>query len=108
LAISAFYAAFAGGLYAHMVGFISPESFSRALSLMFLTINLFGGRGSFAGPIIGSITLSVVNEVIQPLGQYQQLVYGTFIVLIVLFLPGGISGTFERIKSFKEKKRNVT
>ena len=106
-AIGAFYSAFAGGLYAHMVGYISPESFTRPLSLMFLTIVLFGGRGSFIGPIIGAIILSVIKEAVQSFGQYQQLIYGAFIIITVLFMPRGIAGAFDRIKSLKELKRNV-
>ncbi len=106
-AISAFYTAVAGGLYAHMIGYISPESFMRALSLMFLTIVLFGGMGSFIGPIIGSITLSIINEVVQSFGHYQQLIYGVFIIVIVLFLPKGMAGAMDRIKAIKERKRHV-
>ena len=106
-AISAFYTAFAGGLYAHMIGYISPESFMRALSLMFLTIVLFGGMGSFIGPIIGSISLSIINEVVQSFGQYQQLIYGIFIIVVVLFLPKGMAGAIDHIKTLKERRRHA-
>jgi len=108
-AISAFFTALAGALYAHMVGFISPESFARPLSLMMLTIVLFGGRGSFSGPIIGSIVLNFINEYVQAFGQYQQLFYGLFIVFVVFVMPGGLAGTFNNIKRFVIKRiRHVT
>ena len=91
-AISAFYVSIAGSLYGHMIGYISPETYVRATSVMFLTIVLLGGRGSFSGPIIGSVILIIATEMIQTFGRYQQLIYGLFIIIVVLFMPKGIAG----------------
>jgi len=90
-AISAFYTGVAGALYAHLIGFISPESFTLNLSTLFLTMLLFGGMGNFWGPIIGAGALAIVSEFLQKFGSYQMLVYGIFLLGIIVYIPGGIS-----------------
>ena len=109
-AISAFYVSIAGSLYAHMIGYISPETYVRATSVMFLTIVLLGGRGSFSGPIIGSVILIICTEMIQAFGRYQQLIYGLFIIIVVLFMPKGIAGAIggiiHRIRVIRQERRN--
>jgi branched-chain amino acid transport system permease protein len=90
-AISAFYAGIGGALYAHLIGFISPETFVLNQSVLFLTMLLFGGMGNFWGPIVGAIALTVVSEFLQKLGSYQMLVYGVFLLLIIVYIPGGIT-----------------
>ena len=106
-AISAVFTGFAGAMYAHFVGFISPESFTSAQSVMFLTMLLFGGMGTFSGPLIGATIVTFLNESLQVLGSYRMMVYGAFILVVLLFLPHGISGVFnvirERMAMRKEK-----
>ena len=97
-AISAVFTGFAGAMYAHFVGFISPETFDSAQSVMFMTMLLFGGMGNFAGPLIGATVITLLNESLQTLGSYRMLVYGFFILAVLLFLPHGISGILEVIK----------
>lgn len=106
-AISAVFTGFAGAMYAHFVGFISPETFTSAQSVMFLTMLLFGGMGTFSGPLIGATIVTFLNESLQVLGSYRMMVYGAFILVVLLFLPHGISGVFnvirERMAMRKEK-----
>ena len=90
-AVSAFYAGFGGALYAHLIGFISPESFEMNHSVIFLTMLLFGGMGNIYGPILGAVSLTVVAEYMQKLGSYQRLAYGVFLLFIVVFIPSGIT-----------------
>lgn len=91
-AISAFYTGFAGGLYAHFIGFISPESFMLMQSVLFLTMLLFGGTGNLYGPILGTVALTILSELLQEIGNYQVIVYGFVLLLVILFLPTGLSG----------------
>ena len=90
-AVSAFYAGIAGALYAHLIGFISPETFVLNQSIIFLTMLLFGGMGNLWGPILGAGGLAVVAEFLQKLESYQMLAYGIFLLLIIVYVPGGIS-----------------
>lgn len=91
--IAAFYAGIGGALYAHLVRFISPESFSADQSSMFLVMILVGGMGTFCGPIIGSVIIIFITEVLQQFGQYQMLIYGALIIFVLFFMPNGIAGT---------------
>lgn len=107
-AISAFFTGIAGALYAHFVGFISPESFMGDQSVLFLTIVLFGGMGTFIGPVIGSLFIISLNESIQALGSYQMLVYGLFIITVVIFIPDGLAGAYKMIgKKFHKVVKNI-
>ena len=104
-AISAVYTGFAGAMYAHFVGFISPETFTSAQSVMFMTMLLFGGMGSFSGPLIGAAIVTFLNETLQVLGSYRMMVYGAFILAVLLFLPHGISGLIDIVKQSLFKNR---
>jgi len=97
--ISAFYAGFAGGLYAYLVNFISPQTFTLDQSIIFLTMVLFGGSGSFMGPIIGSIVVTLIIEYLQIISYYQTLVYGLFLLIIVMYFPSGIISLFSTEKN---------
>jgi len=97
--ISAFYAGFAGGLYAYLVNFISPQTFTLDQSIIFLTMVLFGGSGSFVGPIIGSIVLTLIIEYLQIISYYQTLIYGLFLLIIVMYFPSGIVSLFSNDKN---------
>ena len=104
-AISAVFTGFAGAMYAHFVGFISPETFNTSQSVMFMTMLLFGGMGNFAGPLIGAAVISVLNESLQVLGSYRMLVYGAFILVVLLFLPRGISGIIDIIRELLHRRK---
>ena len=97
-ACSAAFTGIAGALYAHYIGFISPESFTLDQSVVFLTAVLCGGMGTFMGPIIGAVVITVINEAIQVLGAYQMLVYGIFIVVAVIYVPEGLVGVVKMVQ----------
>lgn len=90
--VSAFFTAFAGGMYAHSVGYISPDSFTNKQSVMFITMLLFGGTASKPGPIIGAIAVLLLNEALRSLENLQMFVYGILLLIVILALPGGIFG----------------
>jgi branched-chain amino acid transport system permease protein len=109
-AISAFLTGLAGALYAHLVRFISPDTFTNTTSNLFMTMLLFGGIGSLWGPLIGSIILVIVTEVMQSLVSYQMLIYALFILAVLFFLPNGMIGIIDSIRNnvlekLKIKKR---
>jgi len=91
-AISAFYVGIAGGLLAHMVGFISPDTFVQNTSVIFITMLLFGGSGNMTGPILGALVITFVQESFQSLQDYRMLIYGTFLLAVILYQPAGLVG----------------
>lgn len=103
-ATSAFYVAFAGGMYLHLVGFVHPDTFVKKQSVLFLTMLLFGGTGSLLGPIIGVISVELLIEVLRSLQDYQGFVYGILLLIVIVALPGGLFGGFRDIFSFVKRK----
>ena len=106
-AMSAFCAGLGGAMYAHLITFISPETFVYAQSVAFMTMLLLGGNASFAGPIIGATIITVLQESVQALADYQKLTYGVLLLIAVLFLPRGFNGLIVELKEkvmLKKKK----
>ena len=91
-AFSAFYTAFAGAMYMHIVCFIYPEMFIQRQSVLFITMLLFGGSGSFLGPIVGPAAITVIMESIRSLREFQMITYGILLLIVVVALPGGLYG----------------
>lgn len=100
-----FYVSFAGALYAHLVGFISPETFAETQSVLFLIMAMFGGLASDWGPVIGGASILVLNDALSYLEQYQLLAYGVLLIVFIVFLPGGVTGEVKRLMSFIVRKR---
>lgn len=97
--VSAFLTGLAGGLYAHLVGFISPETFNATQSTLFMTMLLFGGISTPAGPVVGAGVLIVIREVFKAFSKYQILIYGIFILIVLFFFPNGVVGIFSSVKN---------
>lgn len=97
-AISAFLTGIAGAFYAHLVGFISPDSFTNAQSNLFMTMLLFGGIASLAGPAVGSAILVIITELMQSFVSYQMLIYALFILAVLFYLPNGVVGIFDNLR----------
>lgn len=96
-ATSAFYTGFAGAMYAHLVKYIGPDTFTMKQSVMFVTMMLFGGTGSIVGPLIGSLVVLVLNEGLRAFEQYQMLVYGILLLIVIVMLPGGLYGAIKSV-----------
>lgn len=105
-AICAFFTGFAGSMYAHLVGFLSPDTFTQKQSVLFLTMLIFGGTTSFGGPLIGVVSLMLITESIRAFTGYQTLVYGVIIILVVVLLPKGVFGEILQLKEKLRTKKN--
>ena len=91
-AIGAFYAGVGGALYAHLIRFVSPETFSLEQSVSFLTMVLLGGAGSLLGPVLGTLIVILLFEYLQAFGQAQMAIYGLMIIGVLFFMPRGLAG----------------
>lgn len=107
-ATSAFYTAFAGAMYAHLVRYISPDTFMQKQSVMFLTMLLFGGTGSLAGPICGVTIVMLLNEALRAAERYQMFIYGIMLLAVIVLIPGGVYGTLAKTVRERLKKRKET
>ncbi len=89
-------AAIAGGLFASLQTYITPDAFTFDLSLLFFIAVLIGGRGSVLGPLIGTIVLTILPEVAAPLAAWSTFLYAFLLLVIVVALPGGIADLLDR------------
>lgn len=104
-AISAFLTGLAGALYVHLIKYVSPETSMQKQSVLFLTMLLFGGTTSITGTVLGVVSIEVLLEGIRFLQEYQMLLYGVLLLLVIVALPGGIySGIKEVVQSIQRKK----
>lgn len=96
--ISAAVAGLAGGVYAWNLSVFYPDAvFALQISVFAIVFALFGGVGTVIGPVVGAALLySLYSAIGISTPQYFQLIYGALIVLLVLFLPGGILSLFTR------------
>lgn len=93
--VSAFFAGIAGAIYAHYMTAMIPTSFNFSYSAEFLTEVIIGGTGSMTGSVIGAAFLSALPEAMRTFAKYRMLGYSVVLVLIMIFRPGGIFGTWE-------------
>ncbi len=89
-AISAFVTGFAGGLFAHILGQISPGLLGIEQFLMVVAMWLLGGAGTFFGPIFGAALITFGGEYLRTSGIIRLGLLGGLIMVTVLFFPGGI------------------
>jgi len=91
--IGCFFAGIAGALFAHFQRGLSADvnsTFGVLTSIYLFVYMVVGGQDHFAGPIVGAIALSLLNEFTRPLQAYQPMMIGAFAILIVLLLPKGL------------------
>ena len=117
-AMGASFGGIAGGVFAAMQGFVSPESFSLMESIMILAMVVLGGMGHIPGVILGAVLLSILPEVLRyGVGPAQMalfgkmlvdpeslrmLVFGLALVLVMRFKPGGLWPSPERKRELSE------
>lgn len=97
------YAGIAGVLYAALIQFVSPDSFSISTMFLLLAMVIIGGRQSLFGCVIGTVGVVVVREILSDYSIYAQLGYGTVVVLVVVFAPTGLAGIPVRLLRIVER-----
>ena len=89
--LSAVFAALAGFLYAHLVSFISPNSFDFLVSVRIVTMVVIGGMASIWGSLLGASLLTLLPEWLHVFTDYEMVVYGLILMTIMIFLPQGLT-----------------
>ncbi|MDP2852713.1 MAG: branched-chain amino acid ABC transporter permease [Smithellaceae bacterium] len=104
--VANFFAALAGGLYASLIGSISPSVASIALTFNFLMYALLGGIATLAGPILGAFVMPILLEYMQFLQDYQMILFGALLIVVIIYFPRGFMGLFTTLRD-KLKKIKV-
>jgi len=88
--LSAVYASVAGSLYAHFITFLNPTPFGFHFSIVLVTMVVVGGMASVWGALTGAALLTLLSEYLRVFHDYDILIYGSILILIVIFLPQGL------------------
>jgi branched-chain amino acid transport system permease protein len=98
--LSAAYAALAGALYAHYMGFVSPPAFGFLASVEFVVMAAVGGLASVWGAPFGAAAVTLLAETIRHLvprllahasGEHEVIAYGVLLIVIMVFVPEGLT-----------------
>ena len=92
--IAGMMAGFAGALLANHTDFINPDMMHWTRSGDLIIMVLLGGMGSLAGPVVGALAFILLEELLSGVTEYWQLIFGPFLILVVLFARGGLLGFF--------------
>lgn len=93
--VASFFAGIAGGLFAHVLQFINPRSFSILKSTDILVMVYLGGIGSLGGSVLGATIYTVLLELLRPLEVWRWVIGPLLLVLLMIFRPQGIMGMRE-------------
>jgi branched-chain amino acid transport system permease protein len=106
LAFSAFLGGLAGGAFAYYhVSYYYNFPFTPPWSLDPVTMAFVGGVGTIIGPIVGAVFFVVLKEyLVLNVGEYHLLVFGVLFILVVLFLPNGLVGAWERVRQMRTRQ----
>ena len=85
--VSALFAAFAGSLFAHQQGFVSPDSFNLSISIDLVIMVVLGGMASTFGAAFGAIALTLLHEGLVVFEDYEMLIHGGLLMAVMIFLP---------------------
>ncbi len=96
---------FGGFLFAYVNRYISPDTFAAGKSTMFMSMMMLGGSGTLIGPILGTILVTLIMELLRAIpgaSIYMQISYGIVLLLVIMFMPEGIVGM---INDFRMRKK---
>ena len=94
-AFSAAFAGLAGGLYAGYLGVLDPASFDFMKSIEILVMVVLGGMGSMLGSILSATVLTILPEALRSMADYRMVLYSVVLVLMMIFRPGGLLGSYD-------------
>ena len=101
-------ASIAGSLQAGFIGSVVPKDYTFINSINVLIIVVFGGLGSMTGTIVAAIVLGILNMVLQNVASIRMIIYSLALILVMIFRPGGLLGTWElSLSRFFKKDKEV-
>lgn len=104
--LASFFAGIAGGLYAHFIGYLTPEGFGFMKSIEIIVMVILGGMGNTVGVIFAAILLTILPEVLRPVQEYRMVIYSLMLIILMLTRPQGLFGGISwRRPGWLRKKR---
>jgi branched-chain amino acid transport system permease protein len=91
-AVSAVFAAAAGGFQAHYVGVLSPTPMKFNEMAMIVIMVILGGLRTFWGPVVGAIFIEILSEGLRPWGEVRMVLFALLVILVARAYPAGLVG----------------
>lgn len=98
-------AGIAGGLFANILGYINPGSFTIMKSTEVMVMVYLGGMGSLSGSVLSAVGFTVLMEVLRPLQVFKWVVIPLLLIVLMIFRPEGIMGNRELTDVFPRLRR---
>jgi len=109
--ISAYLAGVAGALEIHHIGYLTPELYGVDNSFWPIIYVILGGLGTLAGPVVGTVVLTIIWEALKETGLTfgRYVIIGLLLIAAIIFLPKGLVNIPQRIREWRESKyKHVT
>ena len=103
LVVGSFFAGIGGVLFAHHNIVVAPGDFTTVYMFKFVGFALVGGTATFGGPLVGLVLLTLVTELSRDIPEWVPFIYGVVIIIILLFLPGGLGSLPRRMSPLFKK-----
>ena len=106
--IANFIAGLAGGIYATIIGAVSPTAAGYMMTFNFLIYLILGGMATLAGPVVGAFAIPVLMEFMQFLGDFRLLIFGALLVVVIIYFPqgfvGGLRSLNQKVVAWRQQK----
>jgi branched-chain amino acid transport system permease protein len=106
-ALSAYLAGVAGALQIHHIGYLTPELYGVENSFWPITYVILGGLGTLAGPIVGTVVLTVIWEGLKETGMTfgRYVIIGFILIFAIIFLPRGLVSLPEKLQELRGRRQ---
>ena len=105
--IGAFFAGVAGGLFAHYLSYLNPNSFTFLKSIEVIAMVVLGGMGSVSGSVLAAIVLTLLPEVLRPVKEYRMVMYSLMLIILMITRPQGLLGSRELSLAMFRRRRTA-
>jgi branched-chain amino acid transport system permease protein len=103
--LGAFFAGVSGGLFAHFLSYLNPNSFTFIKSIEVIAMVVLGGMGSVSGSVLAAILLTLLPELLRPVKEYRMVLYSLMLIVLMITRPQGLLGTREISLAWLRKRR---
>ena len=93
--LGSFFAGVAGGLFAHFLSYLNPNSFTFLRSIEVIAMVVLGGLGSISGSVLAAIVLTILPEALRPVRDYRMVIYALMLIGLMITRPQGLLGSRE-------------
>ena len=93
--MGAFFAGVAGGLFAHYLSYLNPNSFTFIKSIEVIAMVVLGGMGSISGAVLAAVVLTLLPEILRPVKDYRMVIYSLMLIVLMITRPQGLLGSRE-------------